>query len=143
MGLFDGVAGQLLGSVLGGQQGGQSAAGGNPLLQAVMQLIQNQPGGLAGLLQKFQQAGLGEQVASWIGTGSNQPVSGEQVHAALGGDTIAAIAGQLGLSHADTAGGLANLLPQLVDHLTPQGQVSEGAELQSMLTSLAGKFLGA
>ena len=74
MGLLDGLAGQVLGSMLGG--GGQSAQGGQgagQLIQVVLSMLQKQPGGLGGLLQQFQQAGLGDQAASWVGKGENMP----------------------------------------------------------------------
>jgi len=135
MGLLDGLAGQVLGGLAGGTQGQ-----GNALAQAAIGLIQN--GGLNQLLAKFQQAGLADHVASWVGSGQNLPISADQLKAALGGGTIADLAGKLGLSHDQTAGGLANLLPQLIDHLTPQGQVTEGSALESGLAALAGKLFG-
>jgi uncharacterized protein YidB (DUF937 family) len=134
MGLLDGLAGQVLGQMAGGNQGS-----GNQLLQLAMGMIQN--GGLGQLLGKFQQAGLADQAASWVGTGQNMPVSADQLKAALGSGAIADIAGKLGMSHDQAAGGLASLLPQIVDHLTPKGQVTEGADLQSGLAAL-GKLLG-
>jgi uncharacterized protein YidB (DUF937 family) len=135
MGLLDGLAGQVLGQMTGGAQGQ-----GSQLMQLALGLIQN--GGLSQLLGKFQQAGLADQAASWVGTGQNMPISADQVRAALGSNAIADIAGKLGMSHDQAAGGLANLLPQLVDQLTPQGQVTEGTALQSGLAALAGKLLG-
>lgn len=135
MGLLDGLAGQVLGGLTGGAQGQ-----GNPLMQAAIGLIQN--GGLSQLLAKFQQAGLADQAASWVGTGQNLPISADQLKAALGSGAIADIAAKLGMSHDQAAGGLASLLPQIVDHLTPQGQVTEGGALESGLAALAGKLLG-
>lgn len=135
MGLLDGLAGQVLGQMAGNAQGQ-----GGSLMQLALNLIQN--GGLAQLLGKFQQAGLADQAASWVGTGGNLPISAEQLQAALGGSTIADIAGKLGMSEGDAAGGLAKLLPQLIDQLTPQGRVTEGADLQGGLAALAGKLLG-
>jgi uncharacterized protein YidB (DUF937 family) len=123
MGLLDSV----LGMVTGGQQGG----GGNAaLLNIVVGMLANNSqgggGGLADIVGKFQQAGMGDVVSSWIGTGQNAPVSGDQLHNVLGADTIASIAQQLGLSHGDAAGQLAQILPQVVDKLTPQGQAPAG-----------------
>lgn len=134
MGLLDGLAGQVLGQMTGGGQGQ-----GNQLMQLALALIQN--GGLSQLLGKFQQAGLADQAASWVGTGQNMPISADQLKAALGSGTIADIAGKLGMSQGEAAGGLANMLPQLVDQLTPRGQVTEGADLQGGLAAL-GKLLG-
>ena len=143
MGLFDQLAGQAI-DMLGnkGDVAGAAAGGQSGLLSSVMDLI-NQHGGLAGLLQKFQESGLQDQVASWIGTGANASVSGEQVQGALGADTISQIAAKLGLPQDAASGGLAALLPQLIDHLTPNGQVPEGNDLMAQgLNLLKGKFFG-
>lgn len=120
MGLLDSVVGSL---AAGNTQGG------NGLLDVVMQLIQNQPGGLAGLVQSLQQGGLGEVVNSWVSTGQNMPVSGQQLASALGGDQLQTIAAQLGVSPEQASGSLADLLPQVVDQLTPNGQLPEGGDL--------------
>jgi uncharacterized protein YidB (DUF937 family) len=120
MGLFDSVVGALA----GGQSGN-----GNQLLDVVMQLINSQPGGLAGLVQSFQQGGLGEIVNSWVSTGQNLPVSAEQLQSVLGGGQLQDIAAQLGMSPEQATGGLADLLPQVVDNLTPTGQLPEGGDL--------------
>ena len=136
MGLLDQLAGGVLGR-LGGSGGGQQ----NPLLQIVAQMIQSQPGGLAGLLQKFQGAGLDQQAASWVSTGENLPVSGEQVSQVFGNDAIAGFAQKLGLNHQQVSGGLADLLPQLVDKLTPNGSVDQGSieqQLGGLLKGLRG-----
>lgn len=108
------VLGGALGSALGG--GGASADGG---MGAGI-------GGLGDLLSKFQQAGLGDAAASWVGTGQNQPVSPDQVEGALGSDLVAQIARQIGLQPGETAGHLSELLPQVVDRMTPNGHVPEG-----------------
>jgi len=120
MGLFDSVVGALA--------GGQSGSG-NQLLDVVMQLINSQPGGLAGLVQSFQQGGLGDIVNSWVSTGQNLPVSAEQLQSVLGGGKLQDLAAQLGMSPEQAAGGLADLLPQVVDNLTPNGQLPEGGDL--------------
>lgn len=119
----------LLDSVVGALAGGQSD-GGNPLLNIVMQLINNpQTGGLSGLVQSFQQGGLGEVVNSWVSTGQNLPISAEQIQAVLGGGQLQNIASQLGVSTQQASGSLADLLPQVVDKLTPNGQLPEGGDL--------------
>ena len=119
----------LLDSVVGALAGGQSG-GSNPLLNIVMQLINNpQTGGLGGLVQSFQQGGLGNIVNSWVSTGQNLPISAEQIQAVLGGGKLQEIAAQLGVSTEQASGGLADLLPQLVDKLTPNGQVPEGGDM--------------
>lgn len=142
MGLLDGLAGQVLGGMLGGgTQGGEGSQDAAQLVQLVMSLIQNQ-GGLGALLQQFQRAGLGEQAASWVGTGENLPISADQLSAALGSGALGDIAGRLGLSHGDAAGLLTGVLPQLVDKLTPDGQITEQHDSLAGLAALAGKLLG-
>lgn len=127
MGLLDSVLGGVLGSMGGGQQG--AAGGGNAaLINVVVGMLANGSahGGLGGLLEKFQQGGLGDVAASWVGTGQNLPVSADQISNVLGGDTIGALAQQLGMGHGDLAGQLSQILPQVVDHLTPGGQAPQG-----------------
>lgn len=121
MGLFDQVVGVLAGGEAGGQGG---------LLQSVMQLI-NDPkiGGLEGLVQAFQQGGLGEIVNSWVSTGQNLPISAEQIQSVLGGSSLQDIAARLGVSTEQASGSLAEMLPQLVDGMTPNGQLPAGGDL--------------
>jgi uncharacterized protein YidB (DUF937 family) len=141
MGLLDQLAGSVLSGALGNlqQQHGQS-----PLLQVAMNLIQ-QNGGLPGLISKFQQAGLGQHADSWVSTGANLPISADQLHQVLGSGAIGQIASQLGLDHAQVSGGLAQILPQLINQLTPNGQVpANHADLLSEgLALLAGRGAGA
>ena len=119
MGLLDG----LLGGLMGGMSGsGTAAQQQNPLLQIALQLLQ-QNGGLQGMLSKFQQAGYGAQADSWVSTGQNMPISADALQQVLGHGQLAQIAQQLGMSRGEAAGGLASLLPQMVDRMTPQGQV--------------------
>lgn len=129
MGLLD----SLLGTFTGGGAQGQ-----NPLLAAALQLIQ-QNGGLPGIIGKFQQGGYGSQIGSWVGTGANLPISGGQLQEVLGSGAIGQIAQQLGLSHGDASSGLAQVLPQLIDKMTPTGQVgSDHADvLQQALAALS------
>ncbi len=123
MGLFDGVLGNLVGGLLGGQlpQGAQAQS---PLLQMALQLLQ-QNGGIQGVLGKFEQAGLGAQAKSWIGTGQNQPIDANAISQIFGQGQLGQIAQQLGITHEQAAGQLAQVLPQVVDRLTPQGQIPE------------------
>jgi uncharacterized protein YidB (DUF937 family) len=113
MGMID----QLLAGLMGSSSQGQS-----PMLQMALQLIQ-QNGGLPGIISKFQNGGLGAQTSSWVGTGANMPVSGSQLQEVLGSGTIGQIAQQLGMSHGDASSGLAQVLPELINGLTPNGQV--------------------
>lgn len=140
MGLLDSLTGALGG--VGGSSGGQGE-----LLNAVIAMLgPNAPGGgLAGLVGRLQQGGLGEVVSSWISTGPNLPVSADQLSGALGAETLGPLAQQLGLSHGDLAQQLAHLLPQVVDRLTPQGQLpaggagGAGGDLGSLLGGLLGR----
>lgn len=142
MGLLDAVIGAMgqaqggggggglggLGAMLGGS-GGNGGGGLNPdLLRVVLSMLGNDStaGGLGGLVEKFNHAGLGNVIASWISSGQNAPISGEQLGGALGGDLLGQIAGQLGVSQGEASGQLAQWLPQIVDRLTPQGQAPEG-----------------
>ncbi len=138
MGIFDEMAKGLLGKVLGG--GGSQ----NPLMDIVLGLMTNpQTGGPQGLIQTFKEKVLGDAVSSWISTGENKPVSGDQIQHALGGNFIQQIAEQLGSSKSEVSGGLANLLPEVIDKLTPNGSLPEGDQLQQSLEPLKGKVLKA
>jgi len=133
MGLFDSVMGAVaeqtkqggdLGSLLGGLLADNSELG-----------------GLSGLVEKFQQNGMGDIVNSWIGQGDNLPVSGDQIARAIGSGPLANIASQLGLDASAVSGQLAQMLPGLIDKLTPQGAVPEGGlgnpnDLMGMLGGL-------
>jgi uncharacterized protein YidB (DUF937 family) len=86
-------------------------------------------GGLSNLVQKFQAAGHGETVNSWIGTGANAPIQPAQVGSALGQQTISDLARQSGLSEQELLAQLALVLPGVVDKLTPNGRLPTQAEL--------------
>ena len=132
MGLFDQLASQVLG---GGD--GQSS-----LLQLAQQLLQEE-GGLQGLVAQLQQAGLGDQVSSWLGTGANLPVSPDQIRDAIGGDMLANLAGRVGLSTEAASQGIADYLPQLVDRLSPNGALQGDDQLlQQGMAMLGGLFGG-
>jgi len=122
MGLLDSV----LGAALGGQQGGQAPGAGGLDPQMLMGLVSqllNNAGGLSGLMAKLQQGGLAEVAASWVSTGANQPVSPDALGSALGPDLMGQIAQAFGGNQQQAAGTLADLLPGLIDQLTPQGQL--------------------
>ena len=138
MGILDEMAKGLIGKVLGG---GSSQ---NPLMNIVLGLITNpQTGGLQGLIQTFKEKGLGDAVSSWISTGENQPVSGDQIQHAMGGHFIQQIAEQLGSSKSEVSGSLANFLPDIIDQLTPTGKLPEGDQLSQGLEMLKKSFLKA
>jgi uncharacterized protein YidB (DUF937 family) len=108
------------------------------LMQMALQLIQ-QNGGLPGIISKLQSGGMAQQVGSWVGHGENLPVTGSQLQEILGTGSIGQMAQQMGLSHADASSGLAQMLPQLIDKLTPNGQVPDnhGDMLAQALSALA------
>jgi uncharacterized protein YidB (DUF937 family) len=89
-------------------------------------------GGLGGLLNKLQQGGLGNATNSWVGSGQNQPVSPGQVGSALGPNIIKMLSQQTGLSEDDLTKQLSQVLPGLVDKLTPNGRLPTMAELSRM-----------
>lgn len=128
----------LLGSALQGLGRPADAGSANPLLQIVMQLLANsgQGGGLAGLIEQFQRAGLGQQMNSWISTGANLPVSGDQLAQVFGSERLQQMAAQAGMAPEQFGGALAELLPQAVDRATPQGTVPAGG-VDDVLTSLS------
>jgi uncharacterized protein YidB (DUF937 family) len=95
MGLFDSIAGQVVGALSNTQA---SSEGGN-LMGALSQVLSNpQFGGLSGLMDAFKSKGLGDIVSSWIGNGSNLPISMDQIQAALGHGPLQALAEKTGLS---------------------------------------------
>jgi uncharacterized protein YidB (DUF937 family) len=134
MGLLDQAMGAMSGK--GAQQGAQ-----NPIMSAVLGLIgDQQTGGLAGLIQRFQQNGLGDQVASWVGPGQNLPVSGGQIEEALGSEKVEQLAQTSGCSREQVSNGLAETLPQVIDRLTPDGQLPDGDALTSGKLGALGKL---
>jgi uncharacterized protein YidB (DUF937 family) len=118
-----------LGNILGGMMGGGQQAGGGGM------------DALGGLLGMLKQSGLGQQADSWVSTGQNLPVSPEQIMAALGkgdgGGILGQLAQQTGMSTEDAAGGLSQMLPEIVDKLTPNGSLPEGG-VGNALEALSG-----
>ncbi|WP_460877402.1 YidB family protein [Rhodanobacter koreensis] len=137
----------FLDSLLGGQ--GQQAGGTGSLIGVAGQLLQ-QAGGVQGLTSMLQQHGLGGAVQSWVGTGANQPVSGDQLGQALQnggmGSVVQEAASKLGVDPSVVLNGLSQVLPHAVDHLTPDGQVPAAGQGSGfnlgMLEGLAGKLMG-
>ncbi|MEU6123908.1 YidB family protein, partial [Streptomyces sp. NPDC047123] len=126
--------GSLLGGLLGGgQQGGSSGAGGGGnILAALLGALMSKGGAsggnpLSGLLEGLNKAGLVDQAQSWVGTGENKEVTGEQVQQALPDDALRQAAEEAGVSPEQAANEIAQVLPQAVDKLTPEGQVPSGS----------------
>ena len=142
MGLLDGIVGNVLSNMgNGGQSGG--GGGGNAMLQLVIGLVQ-QNGGLGGLVENLTKNGLGQQAASWVGNGSNLPVSAEQISQALGSGPLADLAQKFGFDPQALGGTLAQHLPDVVNQLTPEGKLPANANsddlLNQGLSALAGKL---
>jgi uncharacterized protein YidB (DUF937 family) len=120
----------LVGALGGGKKGANgmaeiaSIAMQNPQLMQVaasMLAADNKHGGLAGLMGKLQGAGLGDVAQSWVSTGANKPVEPAQLTGALGADAMSKIAAKAGISAAEAPALLAQVLPALVDRMTPKG----------------------
>ena len=86
-------------------------------------------GGLGGLLNKLQQGGLGNVTNSWVGSGQNQPVSPSQLGSALGPNIVKTISQMSGISEDELTKQLSQVLPGVVDKLTPNGRLPTVAEL--------------
>lgn len=147
MGLLESVIGAVAGGLGGQGRGGDSQGA---LLKVVIAMLANGQGqgqggaggGLGDLIGKFTQGGLGDVIGSWVGPGQNAPISGGQLTEVLGSDMISDLAAQLGLSHEEAAGQLSQVLPQVVDRLTPQGRAPEGGlggmdDLMAQLSQLS------
>lgn len=131
MGLFDHVTGML------GSQEGEAGT-----LQAILAWLNDQ-GGIAGLLEKFHQGGLGTVIESWVSNGSNLPISGDQITAVLGTPAIADLASRLGIDTQNASHLIAEHLPNVVDGLSPEGQINGQQDLLSQgLAMLKGKLSG-
>jgi uncharacterized protein YidB (DUF937 family) len=126
MGLFDSVAGAVLGKVMGDKGG---------MAQIAMEMF-NQHGGVGGILDKFKAGGLGDVAASWVGKGENLPISADQISSVLGNGAIAEMAAKFGIDPATLSAQIAEHLPTVVDKLTPNGAVE--ADSGSLLSTVLG-----
>jgi uncharacterized protein YidB (DUF937 family) len=107
VGLFDG----LLGGVIGAE------------MATVVNGVIEKHGGVQGIISHLESQGLGNSVRSWVGTGPNQPVSGQQIHAALGPELMTQLSTKLGITPEELSSRLAQVLPGAIDRLTPGGTV--------------------
>ena len=131
----------LLDSLLGDLAGKSDAPGGaNPLAGALSGLLA-QNGGLQGLMGKFSQGGLGSVFSSWVGTGNNQPISATQIQSVLGSEQVQALAAKLGIDPATASTMLAQYLPNIIDKLTPTGQIDPAAHSPQGLAALLPSLL--
>jgi len=127
----------IIGGLTGGSSGSQAAGMGGllgSLLPAIGGLLAG--GGLQQVLSGFQANGLSAQTDSWIGTGSNQPISGEDVRRVVGDEQLAKIAAQLGVSEDEAADAVATVLPTVVDRVSPEGHLAPESELASAFGAL-------
>ena len=133
MGLLDGILGSLLGGLNNNQQSG--------LMSAVSGLV-TKGGGIEGLMQKFGSHGLGDLVKGWVSTGPNPPATAQHIEQVMSADELHQMAAQTGIDRSHIAGHIAQLLPQMVDKVTPQGQPVAGNALEQGLASLMQGGLG-
>ena len=154
MGLFDSFAKQAMGGLFGGSAFGSGLDLGalmrvfsdpTRVREAISEMIEH-VGGLSGLREKLQRAGLGPVVDSWVGTGDNVPVQAAQMENAFGAGTIEDFAAKLGLDSKQIPALLAQFLPGLIDKLTPQGQIENdhpsSDALQNAIASVIKDALG-
>jgi uncharacterized protein YidB (DUF937 family) len=132
MGLLDDVVGAAL---------GKSGSGlSSPIAMALMALLasrmsasaqtpQGPLGGLGALIDRFRNNGFEDAINSWVGTGQNQAISPGQLRQALGQETVEDLSQRTGLPHGDLLSQLSNILPGVVDRLTPNGRLPSDAEL--------------
>lgn len=135
-----GGLGDILGQMMGGGQRGGGGLG--DILGQVLGGGGGSGGGLGSLLRQFESAGLGDQARSWVSSGQNQSLSPDALGRVFGADGLAAIARQAGLSERDTTAGLAQLLPEVIDRATPQGQVPDEDQLAGTLQDLMRRLGG-
>jgi uncharacterized protein YidB (DUF937 family) len=124
MGFLD----ELENKAVAGMFGGSS----NPLASGLLQMINNQPRGLPALLQAFHDKGLGGLASSWVGTGQNLSITSEQVQHVLGSDQVQQLAAKAGMSSDVAGASLAQILPSLIDKLTPNGEIPQHSNLLAM-----------
>lgn len=162
MGMLDGLVGQLaqsagnqtgqaggLGGLLGGILGGgsQEQEGGAPaglsalLLPAVLGWVQQQ-GGVGNVVSSLTNSGLGSQVQSWVSNGENQEIGSQAISQVLSSDQVTQLAAKMGLSPEQVQSGMAALLPQVINHLTPSGDASNPEESNGLLNAALGKLGG-
>jgi len=136
MGLFDSLENAIAGAPSLAQSAGAERAG---AFAAVLRLVQSYPGGLGGLIQQFERAGLGSLAQSWLSAGENHALSPGQLEQALGAGPIDQVARDLQSDHGQAATHIASLLPLVIDHLSPAGH-AQSAGVASVLEGLLNHF---
>lgn len=140
MGLLDSIIGGAISSGALGSLFGENGQHAN-LVRELMNVV-NSPGigGIGGLISHLQKGGIGDAVNSWISTGQNQPVTGQEMHAALPPELVTQLASRVGLDPQQVSGALAQVLPGIINKLTPDGSVPHASGLQDALGSLVSGF---
>jgi uncharacterized protein YidB (DUF937 family) len=129
MGIFNSITSKVFGG--GGTQ--------SNVVNELMGLLNNQQiGGISGLVEKFSGKGLGDIVNSWVGTGQNLPITPQQIQNALGSDTIKQLASKMGINADQASKQISNILPKVVDKLTPDGQIPQGDLMSKGMDLLKG-----
>lgn len=134
----------------GGLSGIANVIAQNPqVLAAVASLLSSRDatvggaGGLGSLVQAFQQQGLGDVLASWLSTGQNQGISAEALAGVLGNGTLEQFASKAGIDLSQAGPVLAQLLPVVIDRLTPDGSLPQPDQLENALGGLVQGWLRA
>jgi uncharacterized protein YidB (DUF937 family) len=134
MSIFDSLVQTALQSALGGNAESQT----QNLVKGVVGMLTSNAGGISGLVDKFKQSGLGDVAASWVGTGENKPVSPQQLEDALGADKVAELAKQAGIPADKGAEVLSQVLPTVVNKMTPDGEIPEEHHLGTLSKVILG-----
>jgi uncharacterized protein YidB (DUF937 family) len=132
-----GVVDQILGQFVDKREGDEAQEAG--YLEHVFAILHSKGGGLAGLVQAFHEKGLGDVVRSWIGTGANEPITTEQLESVFGREKLKELAGKAGISMDVFKAKLSEVLPMVVDKLTPDGKLPDASELDKQLGDLPKK----
>jgi uncharacterized protein YidB (DUF937 family) len=135
MGLLDTLVTSAVSSALGGNANNLT---GNLVKGVVGMLTSGSSGGLNGLVDKLTQSGLGDVAASWIGKGANQPISPAQIVEALGQDKVEELAQEAGIPPEKGAEVLSEVLPNVVNEMTPDGEVPEEHKLGTLSKIILG-----
>ncbi len=131
----------LLDSLMGSLKGGSKREGKSQIADMLMQMVGSpEIGGMQGLVKMFQDGGLGSEVMSWIGKGKNMPVSVDQIMQIFSKGKLTEIASKLGISEKKAAAGIKDLLPNIIDKLTPEGDVPDDDMLSKGIDMLKGSL---
>jgi uncharacterized protein YidB (DUF937 family) len=160
MGLLDAILKQAESSMAGAPAGSMGSGSGASAFGSIADLVMKNPqvisaaiamlnpkdptvgggSGLSDIVAGFNRSGLGDVMASWIGGGPNKPVDPSALKDVLGSDVLSQFAKQAGIGHGDASSVLAQILPEIVNHMTPQGRVPTGNALEGAIGSLLGEL---